>query len=97
MCVSKLAVYSRVKEYSKVLRINSSKAKSNSYNAIVFYNRQQAKGSNNIREDKASFKLVLNASNSVCRLLHPLLAIISSCFNSRVPVLKALLTAILRY
>ena len=97
MCVSKLAVYSRVKECSKVLRINSSKAKSNSCNAIVFYNRQQAKGSNNIREDKASFKLILNASNSVCRFLHPLLAIISSCFNSRVPVLKALLTAILRY
>ena len=80
-----------------MLRINSSKTKGNSYNIIVFYNRQQAKGCNNIREDKASFKLVLNASNSVCKFLHPLLAVIDSCFNSRVPVLKALLTAILRY
>jgi hypothetical protein len=80
-----------------VLRINSSKAKGNSYNAIVLYNRRQAKGCNNVREDKASLKLVLNTSNSVCRLLHPLLTIISSCFNSRVPILKAFLTAILRY
>jgi hypothetical protein len=80
-----------------VLRINSSKAKGNSCNAIVLYNRRQAKGCNNIREDKASLKLVLNASNSVRRLLHPLLAIISSCFNSRVPILKAFLTAILRH
>ena len=80
-----------------MLRINSSKAKSNSCNAIVFYNRQQAKGSNNVREDKASFKLVLNASNSVYRFLYPLLTVISSCFNSRVPILKALLTAILCY
>jgi hypothetical protein len=80
-----------------VLRINSSKAKGNSYNIIVFYNRRQAKGCNNVREDKAPLKLILNASNSICRLLHPLLAIVSSCFNSKVPVLKAFLTAILRY
>jgi hypothetical protein len=80
-----------------VLRINSSEAKGNSYNAMVLYNRRQAEGCDNVREDKASLKLVSNASDSVCRLLHPLLAVISSCFNSRVPVLKAFLTAILRH
>jgi hypothetical protein len=80
-----------------VLRVDSSEAKGNGRNAIVFYNRRQAEGCDNVREDKASFELVSNASNSVRGFLHPLLAIISSYFNSRVPVLEAFLTAILRH
>ena len=80
-----------------MLGIDSSEAKSNGRNAMVFYDGRRAEGSDNVREDEASFELVSNASNSVRGFLHPLLAVISSCFDSRVPVLEALLTAILRH